>query len=204
MSKSYKKQTFFSELKYFLLDCLSASKMKLIISSFILFVSLVLGIILAVKYNSSASINILHDYGIVDFVGSGITTSFFSRLLSIILVMLLLFGCSFTPFLTPLAILILAFRSYLLGFNFCLMLITYGVSGIIISIFVILPCQILLVLLLTFYFYSLNKCSCDRRCYGGGGERFKIILIFLLVMAIVCLLETLLLLIFNANVIIVI
>ncbi len=204
MSKSYKKQTFFAELKYYVLDCLSASKTKIIITSFILFVSLVLGIILAVQYNSDASLNVLKDYGIVKFVGSGVTTTFFSRLLSCILVMLLLFGCSFTPFLTPLAIILLAFRSYLLGFNFCLMLLTYGVSGIIISIFVILPCQVFLILLLTLYFFMLNKNNCDNRCYGGKGGKMKTILCFALILAIVCLIETILLLIFNANVIIVI
>ncbi len=187
-----------------MLDCLNASKTKLIITSFILFVGLVLGIILAVQFKNGASIYILKDFGIVEFVGSGVTTTFFSRLLSCLLIMLLLFGCSFTPFLTPLAILLLAFRSYLLGFNFCLMLLTYGVSGIIVAIFVILPCQILLILLLTLYFFMLNKNNCDKRCYGGGGNKLKTILCFFLIMALVCLTETVLLLIFNANVIIVI
>lgn len=206
MSKSYKKQSFFTQLKFYLTDCFSASKTKIIITLFILFVSLVTGIILAIQYNSDLSMHLLKDFGIVEFVGSGVTTTFFSRLLSIILVMLLLFGCSFTPFFTPLAILLLAFRTYLLGFNFCLMLITYGLSGIIISIFVILPCQIILILALTLYFFMLNKCTCDHRCYGGGGagDRLKTSLILLLIMALVCLCETILLLVFNANVIIVI
>lgn len=206
MAKSYKKQSFISEMKFFLADCFSQSKIKIVVTLFILFVSLVTGIILAVKFNSESSMLILEDYGIVSFVGSGITTSFFSRLLSVILIMIILFGCSFSGYCLPFAVIILAFRTYLLGFNLCLMLLTYGLSGIIISIFIILPCQLLMILVFCAFYFILHKCTCDRRIYGGGGlkEKLKITLVILLLMVVICLLETLLLLIFNANVIIVI
>lgn len=206
MAKSYKKQSFISEVKFFLMDCFVSSKIKILITLFILFVSLVTGIILAVKFNSASSMKLLEDYGIVSFVGSGVTTSFFSRLLSIVLIMLILFACSYSGFLLPLAVILLAFRTYLLGFNLCLMLLTYGLSGIIISIFIILPCQLLALLGLCFFYFILHKCSCDSKNYGGGGfkAKLKITLFMLLLMVVICLLETLLLLIFNANVIIVI
>lgn len=204
MAKSYKKQSFVNEAKFYLTEVFNCSKVKLFITMFILFVSLLVGIILAFKYNSCLSINLLEDYGIVTFVGKGITSSFFSRLLSILLIMLILFGCSFTKFLMPLAVIVLAFRTYLLGFNLCLMFLTYGLPGIFISVFIILPCQLaILVAFCVFYFIICDSSKCIVGC-STLKARLKITLIFILLMVVLCLIETLLLLIFNASVIIVI
>ncbi|MCM1324919.1 MAG: hypothetical protein NC218_12465, partial [Acetobacter sp.] len=196
--------SFVNEAKFYLSEVYNSSKIKLFITMFILFVSLLVGIILAFKYNSNLSMNLLEDYGIVSFVGKGITSSFFSRLLSILLIMLILFGCSFTKFLMPLAVIVLAFRTYLLGFNLCLMFLTYGLPGIFISVFIILPCQLFILLTFcVFYFLLTNKSSCGVGDNGIKGK-LKIVLLFILIMVVLCLAETLLLLIFNASVIIVI
>lgn len=200
MSKFYKNRSVINEAKYYLSDAFHTSKVKLIITLFLLFVSLLVGIILGFKYNSSLSINLLKDYGVVNFVGTGVTSSFFSRLLSIILIMAILFGCSFSKFLTPLAIVVLAFRTYLLGFNLCLMFLTYGLPGIFISVFIILPCQLLILVAFCIYYCLLTN---------SGGQckiktKLKICLAILLLMIVLCLSETLLLITFNASVIIVI
>ena len=196
-----KKHSFINETKYYLSDTLSQSKIKLIVTAFVLFVSLMVGIILAVKYNKDLSMNLLEDYGIVSFVGKGITSSFFSRLLSICLVMLILFACSFSKFLFPFAIAIMAFRTYLLGFNLCLMFLTYGLPGIFLSLFIILPCQLFILFALCFYYFLLCK-PCYDRC--DRGIKFKVAIFSLLIMAVLCLSETLILLVFNASIIIVI
>lgn len=204
MAKSYKKQSFVNEAKYYLTDAFNCSKIKIIITLFVLFVSLLVGIILAFKYNSDLSMNLLEDYGIVSFVGKGITSSFFSRLLSILLIMIILFACSFSKFLMPLAVIVLAFRTYLLGFNLCLMFLTYGLPGIFISLFIILPCQVLIMLAFCcYYFLIIKRCNDFSGCISPK-EKLKITLFILLVMVALCLSETLLLLIFNASVIIVI
>ena len=206
MFKSYKKHAIFASAKYFVSDAFRACKIKLLLTMFLMFVSLVKGVIIAIKFSGGESLNILKDYGIVDFVGSGVTTSCLTRLLSILLVMLVLYGCSHFSWLTPLAVLLLCYRSYLLGFNICLLFISYSLSGIIISFFIIFPCQLLIMVGLAIYFLLLRKCSCDCKFYGGkvGRDKLKITLFFFVVLFLICLLETLLLLLFNANIIIVI
>lgn len=206
MLKSYKKHAVVSSARYFISDAFRTSKLKLLLSLFLMFTSLVVGIIIAIKFSSGAGINLLKDYGLVDFVGSGVTTSCFTRLFSIMLVMAVLFGCSYSTWLAPLALLLLCYRSYLLGLNLCLLFISYSFSGIIISFFIILPCQVIILFGLAFYYFLLCKCSHDCKFYGGrvGRDKLKITLIFFIIFLLLCILETLLLILFNANVIIVI
>lgn len=206
MLKSYKKHAVLTSAKYFVSDAFQASKVKLFVTLFLMFVSLVTGIILAIKFAGGTFVNLLKDYGIVKFVGSGITTSCLTRVLSITLVMLVLFGCSYFSWLAPFAVLLLCYRSYLLGFNICLLFISYSLSGIIISFFIIFPCQLAIMVALAIYFFMLRKCSRDCKFYGGrvGRDKLKISLIFFVILFLICLVETLLLLLFNANIIIVI
>ncbi len=206
MTKNFKKHTIISQVRYFLLDCFTSSKWKILITSFLLFVGLITGIIIGVKFNSHGSMNLLEDYAFVSFINTGVTSSFFSRLLSLCLMLLILFCCSFHSFLFPFAVIVLAFRTYLLGFNLCILFLCFGLPGILLTLFIILPCQIIMLAILALFYFVLNKITCDCRIFGGGvmKDKLKIILIFLLLLIVICLLETLLLLLFNANVIIVI
>lgn len=207
MAKLNKKQAILTNLKYYLQDFFRDYKFKILITFFILFIFLLTGIILAVRYQNSLSMNMLNDFGIVDFAGSGITTSFFSRMLSILLMMAMLFGCSYVKFLMPLAVLLLSFRTYLLGFNLTIMFLSYGFPGIIISFIVILPCQLAMLIALCGFYFLMRKCTCDCQQFGGcnaNKDKLKLILWSFLLLLLICLLETLLLLIFNASVIIVI
>lgn len=191
------------EIKCFLVDRFNLCKIRFLVTLFILFVSLIIGIILACKYKNDFSMNLLDDYGIVSFVGTGVTSSFFSRLLSIFLIMLILFICSFSRFLMPLAVVVLAFRTYLLGFNLCLMFLSYGLPGIFLSIFIILPCQLIMLFIFCSFYFLITKSS--NSCLEGGKKlKLKITLCVFFLMVLCCLVETLLLLIFNASVIIVI
>ena len=201
MSNSYKKRALWSELKFFLKDCFSQAKARIFFMLFVLCVSLITGIIIAIKCHSGAASPILHDYGLVSFVGEGVTSSIFARICSIVLVAIILFICSFSNWLFPFAVVLVAYRTYLLGFNLCLLFLFYGVSGIILTLLVILPCQILMILLVTAYYVMLTKCGCAG---GGIRDKLKMTLITMLGLIVICLIEALLLLLFSANVIIVI
>ncbi len=201
MSKSYKKSALIGQVKFYLQDAFACSKYKILIFALIMLVFLIMGIVLGVSYNSETVI--LQDYGIVSFIETGKTTSFFMRILSVLLIMLMLFGFSFKGFLMPFALLILSYRAYLLGFNLCLLFLGFGLGGIILALLVILPCQLAILAILIFYYCMCNNVHCKNQ-YCGKGGMWKIFFIVLLVAAVICLVEALLLLIFNANIIIVI
>ena len=199
MSKSYKKQGLVNEAKYYVLDALSGAKFKILITLVVMLVCLVIGIILGVKYNANNTINVLKDFGVVSFIGNGVTSSFFSRLLSILFILLILFACSFSKFLLPLAVVILGLRAYLLGFNLCLLFLGFGVPGMFLAIFIFLPFHLIVLALLCLYFFLLPKARCGKK-----GSVIKLTLIFFAIIFVLCIIETILLSIFNASVIIVI
>lgn len=206
MRKTYKGQSLFSEIKYSLFDCLKQHKIKFIVSFCVLFIALLTGIIIAIKYYDS-SVICLSNYGLADFSGGIISSSFFSRFFSMLLLMLLLFACSFTSWTFPIAILILAYRTYLLGLNLTLMFILYGIPGMLVSLLIALPCQILIILILLVFYVLLynNACACKHygSC-GGGSSKLKILLITLLMLFICNFFESIVLVVFNVNVILVI
>ncbi len=204
MRKTYKGQSLFSEFKYSLTDCFKQHKIKFLVSFCVLLIALLTGIIIAIKYYDSSSI-CLSNYGLVDFSGGIISSSFFSRFFSMLLIMLLLFVCSFTSWTFPLAILILAYRTYLLGLNLTLMFILYGIPGMLISLIIALPCQILIILILLVFYVLLYNNACACKHYGGcGGSKIKILLITMLLLFICNFFESIVLIVFNVNVILVI
>jgi len=206
MRKSYKGQSLFSEFKYSLNDCFKQHKIKFLVSFCVLFIALLTGIIIAIKYYDS-SVICLSNYGLVDFSGGVISSSFFSRFFSMLLIMLLLFACSFTSWTFPLAILILAYRTYLLGLNLTLMFILYGIPGMLVSLIIALPCQLLIILILLIFYVFLYNHSCSCRHYGScgsGGSKLKILLTTLILLFICNFFESIVLVIFNVNVILVI
>ena len=206
MRKTYRGQSFFSEIKFSLFDCFKQNKIKLLVSICFLFIALLTGIIIAIKYYDSSSI-CLSNYGLADFSGGIISSSFFSRFFSMLLIVLLLFGCCFTSWTFPLAILILVYRTYLLGLNLTLMFILYGIPGMLVSLIIALPCQlaIIFILLISYLLLYCNSCACKRYGNSGGmSGKVKILLATLVLLFICNLFESVVLLIFNVNVILVI
>ena len=104
-----------NDIKNFACDMLKECKLKVIILSAIIIITFLTGIIIAAKTHSSYEN--LDSYGIVDVRTGTLTTSFFSRLFSMLFVALIMFLCSFSPYLFPLAVILIAYRAYLLGLN---------------------------------------------------------------------------------------
>lgn len=189
----------------FILDCLKEHKFLFIIIASFCLISILTGIIVGAKTHSSYGS--LDNFGVVDVTTGGLTSSFFTRLLSMIVISLVLFGCSFSIYLSPIALLFLAYRSYLLGLNICLMIIFYGVSGTVISIIIAFPCQLIALAVMMLFYILMFKTIKDYKCWGGcktSNQRLKVILFMTIALIAVCLLESLLLALFSAKVILVI
>lgn len=195
----------FKEVINFIIDMLKECKIKTIILSLVIVIAFLTGIIVAARTHTSfASID---GYGIIDVKTGTLTTSFFTRLFSMLFVALILLGCSFFNFLLPIAVLFLAYRTYLLGLNICLMIVLYGFSGVIATILIALPCQLLAIILLGLFYLLMSKTIGDYKCYGGTKiPKQKVILITytLILIFAICLIESILLTLFSAKVILII
>ena len=193
------------ELGNFIFESIKINKFMLIIFLVISIITLFTGIIVAAKTHSSIMAN--DNFGLVDITTGGLTTTFFTRLLSMLFMVLILFGCSFTIYVVPISIIFISYRSYLLGLNICLMIINYGFSGALISIIVAFPCQLIAIGVMILFYVTMLKTNKDYKAWGGCRtpyQRLKILIITIIVLLLLCLLESLLLAIFSAKVILVI
>lgn len=197
-----------SNFKYTLLSFLIVNKVKIIVMLFVVAITLLTGIFTASKYLAGGQSISFKDYGIVEFANGSITTVaiFFKRTLSFSVVLLLLLLCSLYAPLFPLSLLIIAYRSFLLGLNITLIVVLYGFSGIFVGILIIFPFQLLILCLMCGYFLmSRNKCLIKTRYGKGVGVNpLVLLLIFILILSLVNICETVLLVVFSANVILVI
>lgn len=190
----------------FIFDLVKESKLKTIVLTAIVLIAFLTGIIVAIK--TKASYDNLNNFGVVCFQKGGVVnSSFFTRLLSMLLVMLICFGCSFTDYLFPLSILFLSYRGYLLGVNISLIIAVNGLGGVVTAILVVLPCQLLALAVLSGFYILMSKTRKDFRAFGGcrvPNQKLKILVLTLIILFAICLIEALLLAIFSPRVILVI
>ena len=100
-----KRNNLFKNNFNFCFDLLKESKLKLFIVAIFLLIAIFTGIIVATKIHSHYDIK--DDFGVVDVTTGGLTTTFFARLFSMLLIACIVFGCSFIPYLFPVAIIFL-------------------------------------------------------------------------------------------------
>lgn len=134
------------------------------------------------------------------------SSNFFGRFFSCELVVVILLGFSFTPYLYFFGFCLLAYRSFLISINSVMIIITFSISGILKILLIILPCQLLMIFAMIGYFvYSCSSFKINK--YLKCKKLSPVLLPFLIVslVLIICnILETLLLFIFKSNVILVI
>ena len=171
------------------------SKWKIILYSAFCIISLLTGIIVAIK-TSQESVS-LEKYNLLDF-GYG----FWGRLFSTIFVLLICFGSSFFAWLCPLAIIILCYRAYLLGISLCWIILCNSFMGVIFSLFVILPCQLAILGVLTFLYLILCKHR-KEFCYDAK-KRWGLLIVAIIILIAICVVESLLFTLFSPDVILII
>lgn len=193
------------DCKNFILDNIKGCRIKTIILSAFMLVSFLTGVIIAIKTKSDWGT--AGGLGIIDIKTGGLTSTFFTRLMSMLFVLLILFGSSYFSFLFPIAIIVLSYRSYLLGLNACLIIILNGFSGALISILIAFPCQFFGVAILALFYILLCQTRKDYLCFGGSrinNQTMIICLSAIVILVALCLVESILLLLFNAQIILII
>ncbi len=206
-SKSYAYVCKISNLKYSLIGFFKTNKLKIFVLIFIVLLALITGIFTAIKYIKTDTLFDFNNFGLTEFSKGNIASLslFFQRLLSYLVVLSLLFLCSLYAPLFPVGCIIIAYRSFLLGLNVALIISLCGISGLISALLIFLFQFFILFLCAVFLCLCRKKIFCKRKFGKGEGiNAFLLFLIFVLLMTIVNLLETLILILLSANVILVI
>lgn len=203
MSKSKAIMIKMSNLKFLISDFISNNKIKIIIGIFVVLLGILTGIFTALKSNEHKLLTF--DYLIYDFVDGELHTLpvMFNRLLSCEIVFIIISISSITVFLIPIGYFVIIYRSYLVGFNSALLIISFGLTGCLSAIIIFL-CQLAILIILTLYFSLLLQRNRVKRKYGCHTSNIKFITIFLIfniILLCVIILETLLFLIFRSKVI---
>ena len=204
MTKRNKNFNFLS-CKNFVVDSLKECKIKTILVFSFSIITFLTGIIVAIRTKSNWGT--ADGLGIIDVRTGGGTSTFFTRFLSMLFVYLILFASSNISFLFPIGLIFLAYRSYMLGLNICLIIVLNGFLGAIVSLLIVFPIQFLVLLFLSLYYLLLCRTIKDYKCFGGSrikNQKSIICLISLALLLLLCLFESILLLIFNAKIILVI
>ncbi len=200
------KNHIFREAFDFVIDTCKSCKIKTILVIVVCVIALITGIIVAIRTHDSYSVT--NNYGVIDITQNDINSStFFTRLLSMLLVFALLLGSSYNNYTFVIGIIFLGYRAYLLGLNVCLMIVLYGFSGVIVSFVVAFPCQLLTLFVLGLFFICMSRSFCDFRTFGGcrvPRQKTKVIVSALVCLILLCLLESIMLTIFSAKIIFII
>ena len=184
----------------FIYELIKHSKLKIILFASLTFIAFLTGIIVACKIGRGY--DGLDRFDLFDF-GFG----FWGRLFSMLFVASICFGCSFIKFLFPLAMTFLAYRGYLLGLDLALIVICNNFSGIVVSLLIILPCQLAALSVLILMYILLCKLQKEAGCCGKGknlGEKFKIFIFALIILLVICALESILFVVMSPNVILIV
>ena len=200
------KNRFFKDSCTFVFNIIKECKIKTIIITTFIVIAFLTGIIVAAKTHNNY--NIFDNFGVVDISSNEVSSStFFTRLFSMLFIFLILFGCSYNKYLFPMGFIFLIYRAYLLGLNICLMIVFYGFSGVVVSIIVAFPCQLAVLATLAIFFILMSKTFCDNnrfeRCKVPK-QKTKIALYSVIILLLLCILESILLALFSAKIILVI
>lgn len=201
----YSKRNVLSKMSFSCKESIKDCKWRFIIMLVISILSLCIGVFLAIRVNNAGEIENIGDYGFAGFslTSTSSLSTFFTRLLSLVIFSIFLMLFSLSPILYTLAGVVIAYRSYLVGLNITVIIICNGLAGIFTTIFIIFPCQLVLMILLACFFAMYSK-QCVYKRKTGQGEKLKVMLIFLGLILLVDIVESLLLLVFSSPVILVV
>ena len=192
-------------------DFVRKHKVLLLCLLFISLVAVLTGVFTAIKNADNCSAVWFDNYNIKNFYDSDMGTwdLFFDRFGSYFACLIIVFLSSLNVFLTPFSVAVLVIRAYLVGLNCCFMFLLFGLSGMLTTIIIILPIQIInLVLLIAFcalmFIRARNKKKYGAYCVGGEKKPIVIFFIFLALFTLVNVVETLLLFVFSSKIILVI
>lgn len=185
------------KVKSFFQTFLGTYKLFLIIGSICLLIGIITGIFTAAGYSGSLLLTSITDKSLVGFLKSTSSNGFslfFPYLLNFILLGSLIIFVNFKPFLQIISYMVIIFNGYALGFNVTILIILYGFAGILNSIIIIIPFDLVLNLILIVCAAIAIKKNLIIKKYGCVYEKkyffinTKKAYIFLLVFGIVLIL----------------
>ncbi len=129
---------------------LAEYKAILIVCAIFLFLGIFTGVLTAIKHSGSLELSNLSDVNFVDFLkgDKGTTGLIFPYLLSFVINVCIIIFINFKPWLILVNFLVLLAKGYTFAFDITILIVLYGFSGIINVLFIILPFEILIGLVL--------------------------------------------------------
>ena len=205
-SAKFKKSIY--SIKYSLSEFVSNNKYKILVCLVFCFIGLLTGIFTAVKIYKLDDSDVFESFNLTYQLSDleNFSANFFGRLISYEMVCLLLLVFSLHPIMHIFGWCLLAYRSFLVAINCVMIILFFSFNGVIKSLLIILPCQLLmLVCLLVFFCFVSKQIKINKfiRCKKTS-TILNPLLIVSLCLSIINLVETLLLFIFRSNIILVI
>ena len=200
MIKLGKNYYHFTNIKYACISNIKKNKTIYTLFFFMFAIGLLTGIFVAFKCGITEAT--LTDYNLSYYSSQELASFslFFTRFVSYACFILILFLLSYSVWFVPVGIVLITYRTYLAGFNCCLLISLYGISGAITSVIIILPFQILITFsYIIFYVLMLNRAE-QRKKFGFWSIKFtKTYFLFLLLLTILNFFETIFLIILNVG-----
>lgn len=196
-----------SNFKYSFIDGISRNKKTCFFLFIVALIGILTGVFTAINYCNGATLVSFSNFSLNKFLSGQLGTLelFFSRFVSNLCVVGIVTVTSISVYIIPINFFLIAYRGYLLSLNVSIMVILYGVGGILTGLLVVLPCQLIALFIIGVYICISNSRAYSKKCYGTPqGKLFSKLIIVLIALALIDLIETLLLLLFSSRVILVI
>lgn len=193
-------------LKYSLIEGFKNNKKTCFLLIIVAFIGILTGVFTAINFCNGATLINFNDFSLCRYLNGELGTLelFFSRFLSYTVVILIVSITSFSVFLTPINFILIAYRGYLLSLNVSIMVILYGIGGIMTGLLIILPCQLLSLIVIGIFICLANNKAFAKRRFGACHRLIDKFFIVLIILTIINLAETLILIVFSSRVILVI
>lgn len=197
-----------SSIKYRFFDIFKKNRKIMFFLILFAIIGLFTGLFAGIRYFNGFTIIDFNDFSISAYLSGGLGTSalFYSRLFSTLVVSTIIWISSLSIFLLPASLVIIIYRSYLLALNCSIIVLFNGLGGIVSCLFIVLPCQLIMMFLIIMFASYAFKYAYSKRRFGSCND-FKIwkkFLVFFFLILLINLLETLLLFIFSSRIILVI
>lgn len=136
----------------------------------IMITALIIGFVAGIKIASGTDVSKIPDSILVNYIEGDISIFgvFFSRLFSFLGLLILIWATNCKPFLSFVSLIIIIYKSFSLGATCSVLISIFNASGVINVIFLVFPCQLLLLLLLIGWACVCMSYNFSCRHYGGS------------------------------------
>lgn len=208
MKKSYNSLAKKANFYFYMQEFVQANKYKIILISVLCLIGILTGIFTAVKISGTDDLDLFEAFNLTKSLSEfeNFSNNFFSRLFSyeVVLVLLLIFAQH--PAVNVFGYCLITYRGFLIAINCTMLIIVFSFSGILKSLLIILPCQLLMLAVMAIYFCFACNQTRTRKVYCKNKKQ-GIVLQFVIAtvaLSLVNLVETILLFVFKSSVILVV